>query len=452
MTLSLVQKKVYIETYGCQMNVSDTEVVLSILQTIGYQKTDQIQQADLILVNTCSIRDNAEQRVRGRLDIFRQEKKRRKQVLVGVIGCMAERLKEQLLEEEQMVDLVVGPDAYRDLPLLLTQTETGQKAVNVQLSKEETYGEIAPVRTDLNHVSAFVSIMRGCNNMCSYCIVPYTRGAERSRDEHTILHEVEQLIQDGYKEVTLLGQNVNSYRWASPDGEEVSFAKLLAHVAQLSPETRVRFSTSHPKDMTDDVLYTMAKYPNICKSIHLPAQSGSTRMLELMNRHYTREWYLDRIAAIHRILPDCAVSTDLIAGFCTETEADHQETLSLMQQVGFDFAFMFKYSERPRTLAARKYKDDIPEAVKTARLQQLIDLQNQLSEQSKKEDLGKTFEVLIEGSSKRSDLEWCGRTSQNKMVIFKKQNGQEIGQYVQVRIHDCTSATLLGEVVNTEKE
>ncbi len=437
-------RKVYIETYGCQMNVSDSEVVLSVLAGHGFVRTDRREEADLILVNTCSIRENAEQRVRGRLQIFQQEKRRRK-VIVGIIGCMAERLKEQLLEEEQVVDLVVGPDAYRRLPELIAQVDEGLKAVDVKLSGTETYADILPSRYDANGVSAFVSIMRGCNNMCAYCIVPYTRGKERSRSRDSILDEVRQLIADGYKEVTLLGQNVDSYGWKAPDGTVVNFAQLLEEVAALSPTLRVRFSTSHPKDMSDEVLYAMARHRNICRSIHLPAQSGSTRMLELMNRHYTREWYLDRMAAIRRILPDAAVSTDLIAGFCTETEEDHRATLSLMQQCRFDFAFMFKYSSRPRTLAARKYADDVPDEVKTARLEEMIALQNVLSEESKRADVGKTFEVLIEGDSKRSAEEWCGRTSQNKMVVFPKRGGA-VGEYVQVHVTGCTSATLLGEM------
>ena len=439
-------RKVYIETYGCQMNVSDTEVVLSVLADEGYVRTGTAEDADLVLINTCSIRDNAEQRIHGRLDVIRREKKRRPGLLVGVIGCMAERLKEDLLATEPVVDIVAGPDSYRHLPELVAHARSGVKAVDVKLSATETYDDILPVRCDTNGVSAFVSIMRGCNNMCAYCIVPYTRGRERSRSAETILREVRQLLADGYKEVTLLGQNVDSYRWTGPDGQPVTFAKLLEQVALLSPSLRVRFATSHPKDMSDEVLYTMAAHPNICRSIHLPAQSGSTRMLTLMNRHYTREGYLDRIAAIRRILPDAAISTDLIAGFCTETEEDHRETLSLMKTCGFDFAYMFKYSVRPRTHAARHYADDVPDDVKTTRLQEMIGLQNELSEASKKADKGKVFEVLIEGDSKRSDTEWCGRTSQNKMVVFPKRGGR-VGDYVQVRITECTSATLLGEMI-----
>ncbi len=437
-------RKLYIETYGCQMNVNDSEVVLSILQDEGFRYTERIDEADVILVNTCSIRDNAEQRIWGRLREFVPLKRRNKQLLVGVIGCMAERLKERLLEQEGLVDLVAGPDAYRDLPRLLRQAEGGERAVNVLLSREETYAEIAPVRLDKNGVSAFISIMRGCNNMCSYCVVPYTRGGERSRDPQTILDEARRLFEGGYREVTLLGQNVNSYCWKT-DGEETNFAALLAAVAGISPLLRVRFSTSHPKDLSDEVLHTMARFPNLCRAIHLPAQSGSTRMLELMNRKYTREWYLDRIAAIRRILPDCAISTDLIAGFCTETEEDHAQTLSLMKEVGYASAFMFKYSERPNTRAARHMQDDVPDEVKTARLTQIIDLQNELSLRSNRQDVGKVFEVLVEGTSKRRDDQLFGRTSQNKVVVFDR-GEVSVGDYVKVRVTDCSSATLRGEI------
>lgn len=438
-------RKVYIETYGCQMNVNDSEVVLSILQDEGFRYTEQIEQADVILVNTCSIRDNAEQRIWGRLREFIPLKRHNKQLLVGVIGCMAERLRERLLEErEGVVDLVAGPDAYRDLPRLLRLAEGGEKAVNVLLSREETYAEIAPVRLDKNGVSAFISIMRGCNNMCSYCVVPYTRGGERSRDPQTILAEARRLFEGGYREVTLLGQNVNSYCWKTGAGE-TKFADLLAAVAEISLLLRVRFSTSHPKDLSDEVLHTMARYPNLCRAIHLPAQSGSTRMLELMNRKYTREWYLDRIAAIRRILPDCAISTDLIAGFCTETEEDHEQTLSLMKEVGYASAFMFKYSERSNTRAARHMKDDVPDDVKTARLTQIIHLQNELSLNSNRQDVGKVFEVLVEGVSKRSDAQLFGRTSQNKVVVFDR-GEVSVGDYVKVRVTDCSSATLHGEL------
>ena len=435
--------KVYIETYGCQMNVADSEVVVSILAGEGYAVTKKLTDADLVLVNTCSIRENAEQRVRGRLDVFRIEKKKRPELIVGVIGCMAERLKQQLLEEEKSVDLVVGPDAYRDLPNLVRSAGTGLKAINVLLSREETYSDISPVRMDKNRVSSFVSIMRGCNNCCAYCIVPYTRGAERSRSMDTILREVDELVGMGYKEVTLLGQNVDSYRWEKEDGSMAGFSQLLEAVATESPDLRVRFSTSHPKDMTDEVLHVMAAHHNICKSIHLPAQSGSTRILELMRRGYTREWYLNRIEAIKRIMPDCSISTDIIAGFCTETEDDHSATLSLMEQVQFDYAFMFKYSERPNTLAARKMCDDVPEKVKTRRLQEIIQLQGRLSAESKQRCVGQTYEVLAESVSKKSAAELSGRNSQNMVVVFPKGNHAP-GDYVQVRITGCTPATLIG--------
>ncbi|HON71366.1 MAG: tRNA (N6-isopentenyl adenosine(37)-C2)-methylthiotransferase MiaB [Tenuifilum sp.] len=441
--------KVYIETYGCQMNVNDSEVVASILIANGYAITSNINEADVILINTCSIRENAETRVFGRIDLFGQVKKSKPSVLVGVLGCMAERLKDQLLEEKKVVDLVVGPDAYRELPVLLRAAEDGQKGINVLLSREETYADISPVRLDKNGVSAFVSIMRGCNNMCSYCVVPYTRGAERSRDPHTIVREVQELVDAGYREVTLLGQNVNSYHWEEQKGlikHKVNFSDLLEMVALVDPRLRVRFSTSHPKDLTNEVLYTMAMYENICNHIHLPVQSGSTRILQLMNRKYTREDYLDRIKAIRSIIPDCSISTDIIAGFCTETEVDHDMTLSIMREVGFDFAYMFKYSERPNTKAARQLKDDVPEEVKTRRLMEIIELQGKLSEQSKKSDLGKRFEVLIEGGSKKSKDEFFGRTSQNKVVVFPKEN-HKIGEFVFVEITDCTPATLIGRIV-----
>ena len=437
-------RKLYIETYGCQMNVNDSEVVLSIMQDEGYRYTERLEEADVILVNTCSVRDNAEQRIFGRLREFKPYKQK-KDLLIGVIGCMAERLRERLIEQEHLVDIVAGPAAYRDLPRLVRQAGSGGKAVNVLLSQEETYADISPVRLDKNAVSAFISIMRGCNNMCSYCVVPYTRGAERSRNPQTILQEARELFEAGYREVTLLGQNVNSYRW-NEAGKTTDFAALLAAVAEIDPLLRVRFSTSHPKDLSDEVLHTMAAHPNLCRAIHLPAQSGSTRMLEIMNRKYTREWYLDRIAAIRRILPDCAISTDLIAGFCTATEADHRETLSLMEEVGYEFAFMFKYSERPGTKAARHMKDDVPEEVKTARLTQIIDLQNRLSLRSNNRDVGRVFEVLIEGISKRSADQLFGRTSQNKVVVFDRKE-HCIGEYATVRITGCTSATLFGEAI-----
>ena len=438
-------RKLYIETYGCQMNAGDSEVVLSILQGDGFRYTEDPAGADVILINTCSIRDNAEQRIWGRLRELRQYKKKNKGLLVGVIGCMAERLRGKLIEQEELVNLVAGPDSYRDLPRLLREAEGGAKAVNVLLSGEETYAEISPVRLDKNGVSAYISIMRGCNNMCSYCVVPYTRGAERSRDPQTILREARELFDGGYREVTLLGQNVNSYRWEN--GETVTgFADLLGAVASVDPKLRVRFSTSHPKDLSDEVLHTMARYPNLCRAIHLPAQSGSTRMLELMNRKYTREWYLGRIEAIRRILPGCSISTDLIAGFCTETDDDHRQTLSLMEEVGYASAFMFKYSERPNTKAARHMADDVPDGVKTARLNEIIALQNELSLRSNRLDVGREFEVLVEGVSKRSDRQLFGRTSQNKVVVFDRGDAR-VGDYVRVRVTDCSSATLHGQRV-----
>lgn len=448
---SEVSQKLYIETYGCQMNVSDSEIVASVLKEKGYLITEDINEADVILVNTCSIRENAEQRVWGRLDVFKQIKKKKPELIVGVIGCMAERLKEKLLEEEKTVDIVVGPDAYRELPSLLETAETGQRGVNVILSNEETYADISPVRLDKNGISAFVSIMRGCNNMCSYCIVPYVRGAERSRNPESILKEIEDLFARGYKEVTLIGQNVDSYIWesekenlpAGKHGETIKFAQLLEKTAKISPKLRIRFSTSHPKDMSDEVLYTMAMYDNICNYIHLPAQSGSTKVLEEMKRGYTREWYIDRILAIKRILPDSAISSDIMTGFPGETEEDHQETLSLMEFVNYDFSYMFKYSERPKTYAARHLKDDISEGTKSRRLTEIIDLQAKLSEKSKKADLGKVFEVLVEGLSKKSSEHFFGRNSQNKVVVFPK-NNFSIGDYVFVEITECTSATLIG--------
>ncbi|MDX9811713.1 MAG: tRNA (N6-isopentenyl adenosine(37)-C2)-methylthiotransferase MiaB [Bacteroidales bacterium] len=438
-------KKVYIETYGCQMNVADSEVVASILTSGGYSITSNIEEAGIILINTCSIRDNAEQRIWGRLKAIGHLKKKRSSLLIGLIGCMAERLREKVIERENMVDLVAGPDAYRTLPLLLAEAVSGHRAVNVLLSQEETYGDIDPVRMDKNSVTSFISIMRGCNNMCSYCVVPYVRGAERSRDPETIVREAGILIKNGYREVTLLGQNVDSYRWLS-EGNITGFPGLLERVAGIDPLLRIRFSTSHPKDMSDELLRTMAKHPNICRHIHLPAQSGSSRILKLMNRGYTREWYIERIEAIRRIVPDCSVSTDIITGFCTETEEDHRETLSLMELAGYDFAYMFKYSERPGTKAARKYPDDVPEEVKTKRLNEIIALQNRLSGKSKKQDSGKVFEVLIEGTSKRSKDYLYGRTSQNKVVVFPG-NGLSKGQYINVMIEKHTSATLIGNIV-----
>jgi len=437
-------KKVYIETYGCQMNVADSEVVVSILEDKGFKHTDDINSAGLILINTCSIRENAEQRVWGRLKAISHLKKKNRALIVGLIGCMAERLKEKVLETEHLVDIVVGPDAYRELPMLISEAESGHKAVNVLLSREETYADISPVRMDKNGVSSFISIMRGCNNMCAYCVVPYVRGGERSRDPESVIREARELFESGYREVTLLGQNVDSYKW--DDGEKIlTFAALLEKVALIDPLLRVRFSTSHPKDISDELLKTIASHNNICRHIHLPAQSGSSRILKLMNREYTREWYMDRITAIKTIIPDCALSTDMIAGFCTETEKDHYESLSLMEWAGFDFAYMFKYSERPGTKAARKLKDDVPDDIKTRRLNEIITLQNKLSAVSKKHDIGKIFEVLIEGVSKRSPDNLSGRTSQNKVVVFPAENHKS-GEYVKVLIKKNTSATLIGKV------
>jgi tRNA-2-methylthio-N6-dimethylallyladenosine synthase len=440
-----MSKKVYIETYGCQMNVADSEVVISILSDAGFVPTGEIDNASLILINTCSIRDNAEQRIWGRLKAISHLKKRSNDLKIGVIGCMAERLKEKLIETDHLVDIVVGPDAYRQLPSLVSEAESGHKAVNVLLSREETYADIAPVRMDKNGVSSFVSIMRGCNNMCAYCVVPYVRGAERSRDSDSVIREVNELFDMGYREVTLLGQNVDSYKWEHAR-EPVEFHKLLEKVASVNPLLRVRFSTSHPKDISDELLYTIAKHDNICKHIHLPAQSGSSRILKLMNREYSREWYMDRVNAIRRIIPDCALSTDMITGYCTETEQDHKESLSLMEWVGFDFAYMFKYNERPGTKAARKYEDDVPEKIKSERLSEMIAVQNKLSAKSKKNDVGKEFEVLIEGFSKRSREYLSGRTSQNKVVVFPSA-GLKKGDYVKVRIERSTSATLMGKCI-----
>lgn len=446
-------KKFYIESYGCQMNFSDSEIVASILNEDGFGATRNLEEADLVLLNTCSIREKAEQTVRKRLQAFRKVKQEKPSMLIGVLGCMAERLKAKFLEEEKLVDLVVGPDAYRTLPNLVNEAETGQKSVNVLLSREETYADISPVRLDSNGVTAFVSIMRGCNNMCSFCVVPFTRGRERSRDAHSIVNECRDLFERGYREVTLLGQNVDSYYYTAADAdgnlEEVTFAKLLEMAALVSPLLRVRFSTSHPKDITDDVLHTMAKYKNICEYIHLPVQSGNTRILQLMNRTYTREWYLSKVKRIREIMPDCGLSTDVISGFCTETEEEHQETLSVMELSRFDMAYMFSYSERPGTLAARRYEDDVPEDVKKRRLTEIIKLQNQHSKESYLKDIGKTFEVLIEGNSKKSDADWCGRNSQNKMMVFPKgEYNLNKGDYVNVKVTDATSATLIGHIVD----
>lgn len=434
-------RKLFIETYGCQMNAGDSEIVVSIMQQEGYRYTENIDEADIILINTCSIRDNAEQRIWGRLSAMRQLKRRKPSLIVGIIGCMAERLKEQLIEKGTGVDIVAGPDSYRSLPELVRTAEDGAKGINVELSKEETYAEIAPVRLDRNGVSAFIAIMRGCNNYCAYCVVPYTRGIERSRDPQTIVAEARTLFENGYREVTLLGQNVNSYSFG-----EVGFPELMAMVAEISPLLRVRFATSHPKDISDRLLEVMARYDNICKAIHLPAQSGSNEMLKKMNRKYTREWYLERIAAIRRYMPDCAISTDLIAGFCGETLEDHQQTLSLMKEVGYASAFMFKYSERPGTFSARHFEDDIADDEKTRRLNEIIALQNSLSVVSNEAEIGKVCQVLVEGTSKRSDEQMCGRTSQNKMVIFDR-GDHKAGDYITVKITSCSSATLFGEEI-----
>lgn len=438
------EKKLFIETYGCQMNVADSEVVASIMQMDGYALTEQIEEADAIFVNTCSVRDNAEQKIYGRLQYFQSLRKKKKHLIVGVMGCMAERVKEELIHVHH-ADLVVGPDAYLDLPNLVGAVERGEKAINVELSTQETYKDVIPLKLPGVHISGFVSIMRGCNNFCTYCIVPYTRGRERSRDVDSILNEIRDMRDKGFKEVTLLGQNVNSYRFER--GEEViTFPRLLALVAEEVPQMRVRFTTSHPKDMSDETLEVIAAHDNLCKMIHLPAQSGSDRILKAMNRKYTRAWYLDRIAAIRRILPDCAISTDLFCGFHSETEEDYEQTLSLMREVGYDSAFLFKYSERPGTYASKHLADDVPEEVKIRRLQGMIDLQNQLSEESNRRDIGKTFEVLIEGFSKRSREQLFGRTSQNKVVIFDKQDFH-VGQFIRVKITRASSATLFGEVV-----
>lgn len=441
------KRKLYIESYGCQMNFADSEIVTSILKNEGFDTTSDFEKADLILLNTCSIRDKAEQTVRKRLKQFNNAKSDKPELQIGVLGCMAERLKKNLLEEEKIVDIVAGPDSYRDLPNLVNQVDEGQKAVNVFLSREETYADISPVRLNSNGVTAFISIMRGCDNMCSFCVVPFTRGRERSRDPQSILKEASELIKKGYKEVTLLGQNVDSYKWQN-DGNTVNFANLLEMTAKLSPELRIRFSTSHPKDITDEVLETMAAYENICNYIHLPIQSGNDRVLELMNRTYSREWYLNRIEAIRRIIgPDCGISSDMIAGFCTETEEEHADTLSLMDLVKYDFSYMFYYSERPGTLAARKYEDDIPLDVKKRRLSEIIQKQNEHSLESNTRDVGRTFKVLIEGLSKKSDQELFGRNSANKVIVFPKED-YKIGEYVNVKVESCSSATLLGKAVS----
>ena len=441
-------KHFYIESYGCQMNFSDSEIVASILGEAGYAPTRNMEESDLILINTCSIREKAEETVRKRLKTFEQVKSGNPGLKVGVLGCMAERLKKKWLEEEKLVDLVVGPDAYRDLPNLIGAAEEGNRMVNVLLSREETYADINPVRLETNGVTAFISIMRGCDNMCSFCVVPFTRGRERSRDPFSIVAEARDLFSRGYREVTLLGQNVDSYKWDNPEtGEHTDFADLLEMTALVDPDLRVRFSTSHPKDMTDKVLHTMARHENICEYIHLPVQSGNSRILDLMNRTYDREWYMERIDSIRRILPEAAVSSDVITGFCSETEEEHQDTLSIMEYANFSMSYMFAYSERPGTLAARKFADDIPEDIKKRRLNEVIRLQTALANRNNQQDIGKTFRVLVERDSSRSSADHCGRNSQNKMCVFPKKEGVKPGDYVMVRIHDATSATLLGEIV-----
>jgi tRNA-2-methylthio-N6-dimethylallyladenosine synthase len=451
-------KKLYIESYGCQMNFSDSEIVTSILKKDGFDTTDDFEQADVILLNTCSIREKAEITVRKRLTQFNSYKKNKPEITIGVLGCMAERLKSKLLEEEKIVDIVVGPDAYRDLPNLVQQAEDGNKGVNTFLSREETYADISPVRLNSNGITAFISIMRGCDNMCSFCVVPFTRGRERSRDPHSIIAEAQDLFNQGYREVTLLGQNVDSYNWSEEENnkarlekqdinEVVNFANLLKLVAQVNPNLRIRFSTSHPKDITDEVLHTMKQFDNICKYIHLPAQSGNSRVLEMMNRTYDREWYINRVDAIRTILgEDCGISSDMIAGFCSETEDEHQETITLMDYVKYDFSYMFFYSERPGTLAAKKYEDDIPLLIKKRRLQEIINKQQAISLERNKRDIGKTFNVLIEGTSKRSNEDLQGRNTANKVVIFKDKGFQK-GQYIEVKIHNCSTATLFGDAI-----
>jgi tRNA-2-methylthio-N6-dimethylallyladenosine synthase len=443
------KKHFYIESYGCAMNFADSEVVASILQANGYGPTTNFEHADLVLVNTCSIREKAELTIRKRLTEFRKAKENKKGMLVGVLGCMAERLKGKLMEEEKLVDLVVGPDAYRSLPLLIEEASSGQKAVNVLLSRDETYADIAPIRLESNGVSAFVSIMRGCNNMCSFCVVPFTRGRERSRDAKSVIAESQDLFNKGYKEITLLGQNVDSYYWIDEQSNKATtFAALLEQIALISPSLRVRFSTSHPKDITDEVLYTIAKYENICNYIHLPIQSGNNRVLQLMNRTYTREWYMAKIIRIREIIPDCGISTDIITGFCTETEEDHQETIQIMQSSKYDYAYMYFYSERPGTLAERRYEDDVPEEIKKRRLTEIVDTQYQLSLQSNRNDVGKTFKVLVDGESKKDNNFWKGRTDQNKVAVFPKENFEiKLGDYAMVQIHACTKGTLLGNYI-----
>jgi tRNA-2-methylthio-N6-dimethylallyladenosine synthase len=444
-------RKLYIESYGCAMNFSDSEIVASILSDDGFETTADYNAADVIFINTCSIRENAEQRVRNRLREFTIAKVKNPGLVVGVLGCMAERLKSKFLEEEKLVDVVVGPDAYRDLPALIGRVDEGQKAVNVLLSREETYADISPVRLNSNGINAFVSIMRGCDNMCSFCVVPFTRGRERSREPLSIVKECTDLFNQGYREVTLLGQNVDSYKW-SPEGEKldnttVNFANLLEMVALINPDLRVRFSTSHPKDITDEVLYTIVKHENICNYIHLPVQSGNSRVLELMNRTYDREWYINRIDAIRQIIPGCAISTDVITGFCSETDEEHQDTLSMMDYVQYDFAYMFMYSERPGTLAAKRYADDIPDAVKSSRLKEVVAKQQQYSYVRLQSQLGKVQKVLIEGFSKKSDKDYCGRSDHNAMVVFPVNEKYKPGQYVNVVVEKTTTATLIGKIV-----
>ena len=443
-----VRRRFYIESYGCAMNFSDSEIIASILMQEGFSATDNFLDADLVLINTCSIRENAEQRVRQRLSEFKKVKKHHPDAVIGVLGCMAERLKSKFLEEEKIVDIVVGPDAYRDLPLLIAKAEEGQRAVNVLLSREETYADINPVRLNSNGITAFISIMRGCNNMCSFCVVPYTRGRERSRNPLTIVEEARTLFSQGYREVTLLGQNVDSYHWQNPEsGESMNFAQLLEQVARVNPLLRVRFSTSHPKDITDEVLHTMAAFNNICKHIHLPVQSGSNAILKRMNRTYDREWYLERVQSIRRILPACGISTDIITGFCGETASDHQETLSIMQEVKYNLAYMFSYSERPGTPAEKKFDDDVPAEIKSSRLAEIVDLQHKQQHLLHRQDVGLVYEVLAEGVSKRSEDHLFGRTTQNKVIIFPKDK-VEVGDYVNVKVKTFTSATLLGEVIH----
>ena len=442
-------KHFYIESYGCQMNFSDSEIVASILAESGYRPTRDIEISDLILINTCSIREKAEETVRKRLRIFDKVKQSRPGTLVGVLGCMAERLKSKFLEQEKLVDLVVGPDAYRDLPTLISTAEEGDKGINVFLSREETYADISPLRLNSNGVTAFISIMRGCDNMCSFCVVPYTRGRERSRNAFSIVAEATDLFEKGYREVTLLGQNVDSYKWEHPEtAAKVTFAALLEMVAQVHPDLRIRFSTSHPKDITDEVLFTMAKYENICKYIHLPVQSGNSRVLDLMNRTYSRDWYMKKVRRIYEIMPDCAISSDIIAGFCTETEEEHQDSLSMIEFARYSMSYMFMYSERPGTLAERKLEDDIPDEVKKRRLQEIVKLQTATSLQHNQKDIGKTFKVLIEGDSKKSDQDFKGRNTQNKMLVFPKKSDLKPGDYCFVKVNDVTSATLIGEIVD----